>query len=112
MSNVTHDDMKNHWLLCAEVIAAAERLVEDARANGGVDWATSSTRPEKVALAKAVGALQADSRRMGGDGEPACYLLGEVAPCRDCGEPCEGARMQCPQCWELTEQLPWGKRHE
>lgn len=39
---------------------------------------------------------------------------GPIIPlsCRDCGEPCEGARMQCPQCWELTEQLPWGKRHE
>ena len=65
MGDVTHDDMKNHWLLCAEVVAAAERLVDDARANGGVDWAVSSTRPEKVALAKAVGALQADRRRMG-----------------------------------------------
>lgn len=63
MSDVTHDDMKNHWLLCAEVVAAAERLVDDA-SNGGIDWA-SSTRPEKVALAKAVGALQADRRRMG-----------------------------------------------
>ncbi len=64
MGEVTHDDMKNHWLLCAEVIAAAERLVDDARVNGTVDWAV---RPEKVALAKAVGALQADRRRMGGE---------------------------------------------
>ena len=64
MSDVTHDDMKNHWLLCAEVVAAAERLVDHARVNGGVDWAVSRF-PEKVALAKAVGALQADRRRMG-----------------------------------------------
>ena len=95
MSGVTHDDMKRHWILCAEVIAAAERLVEDARANGGVDWATSSTRPEKVALAKAVGALQAERRRM------------DTRPCADCGEPCDKGRKRCPNCWELAEQLPW-----
>lgn len=54
MANVTHDDMKHHWLLCAEVVAAAERLVND----------TSRVHDIK-ALAKAVGALQADRRRMG-----------------------------------------------
>jgi len=62
MGDVTHDDMRNHWLLCAEVVAAAEGLVDDARVNGNVDWVV---RPEKVALVKAVGALQADRRRVG-----------------------------------------------
>ena len=54
MGNVTHDDIKYHWLLYAEVVAAAERLVND-----------TSRVDDIKALAKAVGALQADRRRMG-----------------------------------------------
>ena len=58
MREINHEDIKNHWLLCAEVVAAAERLVND------VLWHTIKFEDFKK-LTQAVGALQADRRRMG-----------------------------------------------
>jgi hypothetical protein len=48
---VTYDDLKNHWKLSAEVVAAAEAVVR------------GESREALTALAAAVGAVWADRRR-------------------------------------------------
>ena len=49
----THDDMLHHWRLNAEIVSAAEALVDDY------------SNDAAVALIAAVGALRADRARLG-----------------------------------------------
>ena len=67
----THDDMLHHWRLTAEVVSAAEALVEAEGLLGRPSLAVglsglSNYRDEAaVALIAAVGALRADRSRLG-----------------------------------------------